>query len=156
MAGRREGATEGAFTTGRAARLCFVTPETILNWIRGGRLKAYRTAGGQFRILRSDLRRFMVEEGMAAELVDREAGRRPTCWEFHEEEDARYGSVLGERCGECLVKRSETLNCWQLHGLVPLTVRRVDHCKDCAYFQKYGECGPGGASDPSSGGGAEG
>jgi excisionase family DNA binding protein len=155
LAGRRGTATERAFTTGQAARLCFVTPETILNWIRGSRLKAYRTAGGQFRILRSDLRRFMVEEGMAAELVDREAGLRPYCWEFHGEEDARYGCALGERCGECLVKRSETLNCWQLHGLVPLTVRRVDHCEDCAYYRKYGERGPGGAADPSSKDGAE-
>lgn len=134
-----------AFTTGQAARICFVTPETILNWIKGGRLKAYRTAGGQHRIRTEDLRAFMVESGMEPSLLDMEGAGRPLCWDFHDEEEGRYGSARASRCGECLVKRSATMNCWELHGLVPLTVRRVDRCEACAYFRRYGP----GAAPPS-------
>ncbi len=37
-------------TTGQAAKLCEVTPDTVLKWIRKGRLRGGRTAGGHFRI----------------------------------------------------------------------------------------------------------
>jgi excisionase family DNA binding protein len=32
-------------STGRAAELCSVTPDTILKWIKRGRLSGVRTAG---------------------------------------------------------------------------------------------------------------
>ncbi len=135
---RRNPSQARAFTSGQAARVCFVTPETILNWIKGGRLKAYRTAGGQYRIRTEDLRAFMAESGMEPALLDLEGAGRPLCWAFHDAQDCRYGSPRLSRCGECLVKRSATMNCWELHGLVPLTVRRVDRCEACAYFRRYG------------------
>lgn len=138
MRTRQNPAPVKACTTGQAARVCFVTPETILNWIKGGRLKAYRTAGGQYRIRVEDLRAFMAESGMEPDLLDREVAFRPPCWAFHDAETARYGSAAASRCCECLVKRSETRNCWELHGLVPLTVRRMDRCETCAYFQRFG------------------
>ena len=39
-------------TTGQAARLCSVTPDTVLKWIKKGRLRGVRTAGGHYRIER--------------------------------------------------------------------------------------------------------
>lgn len=127
-----------ALTTGQAARICFVTPETILNWIKAGRLKAFRTVGGQYRIRTEDLRAFMAEYGMEPALLDLEGVGRPHCWAFHEAQNGPYGSPRLSRCGECLVKRHATLNCWELHGLIPLTGRRIDRCEACAYFRRYG------------------
>jgi excisionase family DNA binding protein len=127
----------GALSTGQAARYCYVTSETILNWIRSGGLHAQRTAGGQFRIRLQDLRAFMAEAGMSTALLDEEKDIRPYCWEFHCEISARYGRPSREVCEGCLVHRSGTLNCWELHALLPLTARKNDRCSECEYFLRY-------------------
>jgi len=126
-----------ALSTGQAARFCFVTSETILNWIRSGALKAQRTAGGQFRIRAADLRRFMTESGMDTSLLEQEASVRPYCWEFHCEIGSPAASAAPRICEECLVRRSGTLQCWELHPLLPLTARRVQRCRDCEYYRRY-------------------
>jgi excisionase family DNA binding protein len=124
-------------STGQAARFCYVTSETILNWIRSNRLRAQRTAGGQHRVLLEDLRSFMIENGMDTALLDAEKDVRPYCWEFHCRITSRYGSPSQEVCEDCLVHRSGTLNCWELHGLLPVTRRRFDACADCGYHRTW-------------------
>ena len=52
------------FTTGEIASHCHVSQETVANWIKGGRLKAYATPGRHRRIRLGDLREFLVEHGM--------------------------------------------------------------------------------------------
>jgi excisionase family DNA binding protein len=52
------------FTTFEAARLCHVSPLSIINWVNAGRLPAFRTPGGHRRIRREDLVRFMREGGI--------------------------------------------------------------------------------------------
>ncbi len=130
-----------AFSTGQAARFCYVTSETILNWIRSNRLKAQRTAGGQYRILLDDLREFMHESGMSTALLDTEKGVRPYCWEFHCQVTARYNRSSREVCEGCLAHRSGTLYCWELHGLLPVTRRRFDRCIECDYYRSWGSSG---------------
>lgn len=44
---------------GEAAKVCRVTTRTINNWIRAGKLKAYATPGGHFRIWPNDLKKFL-------------------------------------------------------------------------------------------------
>ncbi len=127
-----------AFSTGEAARFCYVTSETIQNWIRAGRLPAQRTAGGQYRIRARDLRAFMAENGMDTAVLDDKENVRPNCWEFHGQIAARFGSFSQEVCATCLVRRSGTRNCWELHGLLPLTARRYSQCEECSYFQRFG------------------
>ena len=126
-----------ALSTGQAARYCYVTSETMLNWIRAGGLRAQRTAGGQFRIRLQDLRAFMAASGMSTALLDEEKDIRPYCWEFHCEVSARFGDPTREVCEGCLVHRSGTFNCWELHPLLPLTARRYDRCSECEYFLRY-------------------
>lgn len=52
------------FTTFEAAKLCHVSPLSIINWVNAGRLPAFRTPGGHRRIRKDDLLRFMRENGM--------------------------------------------------------------------------------------------
>lgn len=52
------------FTTFEAAKLCHVSPLSIINWVNAGRLSAFRTPGGHRRIRRDDLIRFMRETGL--------------------------------------------------------------------------------------------
>jgi len=122
-----------AFSTGQAAWFCYVTSETILNWIRSNQLEAQRTAGGRYRIRLMDLRAFMVENGMSTALLDAEKNVRPYCWEFHCQVTAQYSHSPMGPCADCLVRRSGTLNCWELHGLLPVTRRRCDACDECEY-----------------------
>jgi excisionase family DNA binding protein len=52
------------FTTFEAAKLCHVSPLSIINWVNAGRIPAFRTPGGHRRIRREDLARFMRENGI--------------------------------------------------------------------------------------------
>ena len=137
MKGKSKRTVPQAFTTGQAARYCFVTSETILNWIRSHRLEAQRTAGGQYRIRFEALLQFMTENGMDTTALDADSGVRPPCWEFHGRISDRFGSRPEGACSECLAYRSGALNCWELHGFLPVTGRRIDDCAQCPYAQEY-------------------
>lgn len=52
------------YTTFEAAHLLGVSLPTVVNWIKGRRLKAHRTPGGHRRIAREELAAFMLRHGM--------------------------------------------------------------------------------------------
>jgi excisionase family DNA binding protein len=52
------------FSTHDAAKVCRVTPMTVIRWIKEGKLPAFTTAGGHRRIARSDLCRFCKARGI--------------------------------------------------------------------------------------------
>ena len=123
-------------TTGQAARLCAVKPDTVLKWIKKGRLRAVRTAGGHYR----------VDEGDVALLVSRDQGRdrqwedrtalcsRPMrCWEY-----MNHGP--GTECQECVVYQVRAAYCWRLANIC----RGAGHtkrfctgvCQECPYYRR--------------------
>lgn len=52
------------FSALEVAKVCGVVNQTVINWIRAGKLKASTTPGGQFRVYPEDLRGFLLENGM--------------------------------------------------------------------------------------------
>lgn len=127
-----------ALTTGQAANCCFVTPDTIVNWIKSGLLPAQRTAGGQFRILSRDLRTFMKSKGMSTEVLDEDnRSHRPMCWQFHSNRKA--GSRKTALCEGCLVKFLGVVNCFKLMGMRPQEGGQYRDCLECGYFKKWGD-----------------
>ncbi|MBI2392154.1 MAG: response regulator [Deltaproteobacteria bacterium] len=50
-------------STGEAARACGVSTQTIVNWIRQGRLRAATTGGGRFRVHADSLVEFLKAGG---------------------------------------------------------------------------------------------
>ncbi len=54
-----EGGRHRFLTTGDVARLCGVTRDGVGHWIRAGKLPAFRTPGGHFRVRAEDLRAFL-------------------------------------------------------------------------------------------------
>ncbi len=82
------------YTTFEAARLLGVSLPTVVNWIKGRRLKAHRTPGGHRRIAREDLAAFMLRHGMPvpAELSGAAPARRKALV-VAEPGPAREGSV---------------------------------------------------------------
>ena len=59
-------------TTGQAARYCHVSQATIINWIKKGKLRAYATPGGHYRILLPDFLSFLEMYHMPVDAVLRE------------------------------------------------------------------------------------
>ena len=55
---------ERPLTTGEIAEYCHVTQVGVLKWIKSGKLKAYSTPGGHYRILRNDFRNFLIKYNM--------------------------------------------------------------------------------------------
>jgi len=49
------------YTTKQVGRFCGVDLTTVINWVKQGKLKAYKTAGGHRRIKKKDLIQFMKE-----------------------------------------------------------------------------------------------
>lgn len=53
-------------TVNQASQYCRVSPQTIVNWINAGKLKAYKTAGGHRRIHKTEMDLFLKEHEMPA------------------------------------------------------------------------------------------
>ena len=51
-------------TTGEVAAHCHVTPETVTNWVKSGKLRAYATPGRHRRIHVQDFRTFLEDFNM--------------------------------------------------------------------------------------------
>lgn len=85
---------KSVFTTFEAARLCHVSPLSIINWVNAGRLPAFRTPGGHRRIRREDLARFMRDNGMPIPEELREGSGRPRVLVVDDEASIR--EVLSE------------------------------------------------------------
>jgi len=68
---------KSVFTTFEAAKLCHVSPLSIINWVNAGRLPAFRTPGGHRRIRRDDLARFMRDNGIPLPDDLRDGSGRP-------------------------------------------------------------------------------
>ncbi|UCG50754.1 MAG: helix-turn-helix domain-containing protein [Candidatus Latescibacterota bacterium] len=121
-------------TTGQAATILAVTPDTVLKWIRSGRLPAWRTAGGHHRIDPRDLSR------ISNDLQNSPTGTtspRPKpfeyCWEF-------YGNGgLPENCAGCAVYLMRAQRCYEVAKLAPQSGHLKAFCKstcdECEYYR---------------------
>ncbi len=119
-------------STGQAAKYCLVTPDTIVNWIKRKHLPARKTPGGQFRILTNELREFMVERGMATDVLDGDDTNRHYCWENCQSSDVV--PLLALKCEDCLVRRTMALNCYELRSALSDQPEDLDMCIRCRYL----------------------
>lgn len=121
-------------TTGQAADILSVTPDTVLKWIRLGLLPARRTAGGHHRIDRRDL-------DLVLAAVPHSHPHKPNshqtsfeyCWEF-------YGNgKLPERCQGCAVYLMRAHRCYEVAKLAPesghLKAFCERTCAECEYYR---------------------
>jgi excisionase family DNA binding protein len=124
-------------TTGQAARLCSVTSDTVLKWIKKGALEAVRTAGGHYRIRRQDLAH-LVTVGRTSRLspdMKNGAPQQLRCWEYFSR-----GGAVREECEACAVYRARATRCFRMAMMGPDIghARRFcqTSCEDCVYFQR--------------------
>ncbi len=122
-------------STGQAAKRLSVTPDTILKWIKRGKLPAVRTVGGHYRVARECIESILRFEG------ERQAPARAIpfdrfvhCWEFF----SNSGRV-SEGCQRCLVYRARAAKCYEMSSL---TRKRgfeglfcETSCEECPYYE---------------------
>ena len=104
-------------STGQAARLCSVTPDTILKWIKKNKLDAVKTAGGHYRVFKDELKPYMLEHiSVHSTVTISESEAEPIqinyCWEFH----AENGRTT-ENCKECIIYKSKAQKCYLMAGM---------------------------------------
>lgn len=125
-------------TTGQAARLCSVAPDTILKWIKKGRITCVRTAGGHYRIERQVLEPLVASpppaEKAPGQLLQ-SCARSLHCWEYMTDRGA-----VRDQCRRCVVYRVRASRCFLMAGLE----QDVGHarqfcgssCEDCIYYRR--------------------
>lgn len=128
------------FTTNEIAGICRVTRQTVINWIKSGRLQAKITPGRHRRVMREELVAFLENAGLDPSIVEdyeEEANTRvPYCWEYYSTGFSGRGSI--HRCEECLTKKAKTLNCYLLAEEIDIADKFCQTtCEDCRYYHRY-------------------
>lgn len=128
-------------TTGEVARLCGVTPDAVLKWIKKGRLHAIRTAGGHYRVSRGECAAMRAQKNPDAPLCQpggaRAALDRPLrCWEYF-----GGGGAPSETCRKCLVFRAKVERCYEVAEFGETVGHQRKYCKtDCQNCPFYRAC----------------
>jgi len=128
-------------TTGEVAKLCGVTPDAVLKWIKAGKLPATRTPGGHFRVSRATcsakgLGESPHEEPQQATPVTTPANTEESrCWEF-------FGTdgKPKDACLKCVVFVAGARHCYKLAELGTQTGHKrnfcgKDDCEPCSFYR---------------------
>lgn len=125
------------FTTTEAARLLAVAPDTVLKWVKAGKVKSYRTLGGHFRIPATELDG-LATTARAPRLTTETEGVQPVrhqyCWEY-----LAAGGDIKSECRECITFKSRASRCYELKdlpgGLGCFNLMCDTVCEECEYFK---------------------
>ncbi|MBT8396472.1 MAG: excisionase family DNA-binding protein [Gemmatimonadetes bacterium] len=125
-------------STGEVARLCGVTRDAVLKWIKKGKLPATQTPGGHFRVPKEACQGMAMEGPHVKPAVDHlgEPGESGPlrCWEY-------FGDSGSPRevCESCLVYLARAQNCFRLAELGEEAGHRLHFCRQdcrtCAYYR---------------------
>ncbi|MEW5796441.1 MAG: helix-turn-helix domain-containing protein [Candidatus Zixiibacteriota bacterium] len=122
-------------TTTQAARLLAVSPDTVLKWVRAGKVKSYRTLGGHFRIPTGELGVLGTTKSAHLGAVEETTPvMHQYCWEF-----LAAGGEIKPECRDCITFRSRARRCYELKelpgGLGCLNLMCDTSCTDCEYYK---------------------
>lgn len=125
---------EDWITTGEAADALSVTPDTVLKWIKQGKLAARRTVGGHHRIEAGAIERLRMARARGHESQGQQ-GQGLHCWEYFS-----TGAEVREECTECAAYRVRAGLCFELRRLdATLSCQKLfcqSACEDCPYYQQ--------------------
>jgi excisionase family DNA binding protein len=117
-------------TTSQVAGLLSVSPDTVLKWVKAGKIKSYRTLGGHFRIPLEALDIPSDKEYPKARLETQDF---IYCWEYLSE-----GGEIKPECRDCITFRSRSRRCYELRDLPGdlgcLAMQCAESCPQCGYY----------------------
>ncbi len=124
-------------TTSQAARLLSVSPDTVLKWVRAGKVKSYRTLGGHFRIPITELENLASTARAPLRAASPEAQpiAHQYCWEY-----LAAGGEIKAECRDCITFKSRARRCYELKDMPGamgcLNLMCDTDCDECEYFQQ--------------------
>ena len=126
-------------STGKAARLLSVTPDTVLKWIKKGKIAARRTAGGHYRIAQKSIDELLSNEIDAPRDNGGDGSNGsdslPACWDYHSM-DGR----IKEQCLSCLVFKVRGSRCYEIGDQLKADgvgeACCTSECEDCSYYKE--------------------
>ena len=115
-------------STGEAAALFDVDPETVLRWINIGEIPAIRTPGGHYRIHKNVFLSKIIRS------EDEKQSELSYCWKFHSD-----SGKIAKECKQCIAYESRANRCYVLSKIET----QIGHakqfcsesCEDCTYFR---------------------
>ena len=124
-------------TTGQAAALCAVKPDTVLKWIKKGRLAATRTAGGHYRVDRQELDPLIAKSRVTADLSPMQLNTAEAplrCWEYLGNQ-----GLVSEECRGCVVYAVRAARCFLMADMDADVGHTREFCHDtcdeCVYYR---------------------
>jgi excisionase family DNA binding protein len=122
-------------TTGKAAKLLLVTSDTILRWIKEGKLPTRKTAGGHNRIpLDSVMKLASPKRSQPVETMTPPERSFVPCWKFN----AADGRIK-ESCRSCLVFKARGDRCYEVGVILKRNGQGAmccpTECEECAYYR---------------------
>ncbi len=120
-------------TTGEAAAIFDVDPDTVLRWIKSGEIPAIRTPGGHYRLNKRVFLRKLNQNPIIKK--QNEIQSAPTyCWEYYS-----HSGKINKSCKDCIVFKSRASNCYELCKLQNLKEHAklfcTDSCRNCRYYR---------------------
>ena len=122
-------------STGRAAKLCSVTPDTVLKWIKKDQIQAVKTPGGHYRICKAQLEPYMSGEARD-DVASTESAQAPItyCWDYHAD-----NGHISDSCRECMVLKSKAEKCYLMAELGKVIGHAQTFCQkgcdECDYLK---------------------
>lgn len=121
-------------STTDVAQLLAVTPDTVLKWVKAGKIQSYRTPGGHSRIPKEEVNQLLAQQANTIpQILTQNTKSRQYCWEFL----AENGEVK-EECKDCITYRSRAKRCYELRdipgNLGCLRMYCETSCEDCDYY----------------------
>ena len=121
-------------TTFQAADLMSVSPDAVLKWIKSGKITAYRTPGGHYRIDKKEIESLLsaTDAPISSEMNEVKTFY-PYCWEYNGQKNCN-----SQNCENCLVFKARALNCFEMSNLPPefghLRLFCKSSCLTCEYY----------------------
>jgi excisionase family DNA binding protein len=121
-------------TTFQAAEILSVSPDAVLKWIKSGKIIAYRTPGGHYRIEKKIIDS-LINKMDPPSLTENKTPNNffPYCWEYNGNKNCNE-----EDCENCLVFKARAMNCFEMSDLPPEFghLRRFckSSCLTCEYY----------------------
>ncbi len=121
------------FTTSQAARLLSVSADTVLKWVKAGKVASYRTPGGHYRIPSHAVETLLPAKRLDPVLENTDKGY-DFCWNFY----AGNEGVRAE-CTDCVAYRSKARRCYEMRGIPEefghLRLFCQTSCEECDFYQ---------------------
>jgi excisionase family DNA binding protein len=127
--------TKAYYTTSQAAKLLSVSSDTVLKWVRAGKITSYRTPGGHARIPAEAIQALLPNDIQVELPVPQEVETYPYryCWDFYAGEDG-----VRQACRNSVVYKSQARRCYEMRDIPEefghLKLFCEESCEECEFY----------------------